>query len=142
MEAPVSEEHPPPFDTRPTIRLDNTMPEHPKVIGLSDKAFRVFIEAICWCSRQESDGTIPDAALRRIGPPKVVRELVTARLLEPGDGCYLVHDYLRHQRAAHEIRAFRSSRSLSGQQGAHMRWHVPNRRRVKGCDHCEAMADA
>ena len=32
------------------IKLDDTTPDHPKVDGLSNAAFRAWIEAICYCS--------------------------------------------------------------------------------------------
>ena len=129
---------PPPFDTRPTIRLDNTMPENPKVVGLSDSAFRAFIEALCWCSRQEKDGDIPYAAMRRLAAPKVTKELVAAGLLHDQGDRYEVHDYLKHQRSRSEITSFRKSKAEQGAYGAHMRWHVPGRKKVKDCPHCFA----
>lgn len=131
---------PPPFDTRPTIRLDNTMPENPKIVGLSDAAFRLYIEALCWCSRQEKNGDIPAAAMKRMGRPRAIRELVEGRLLIEHGGGYEVHDYLAHQRSADEIAAFRASKSLSGQKGAHMRWHVPARKHSKDCPYCTGEA--
>ena len=126
----------PEFDGRPTIRITNTILEHPKVVGLTDRAFRSYIAALCYCSRQETDGRIPTSAARVIGPPKVVAELISAGLLAlNGDG-YSIHDYLRHQRSAGEIAAFRSARSADGKLGAHLRWHVAQRRRSKDCDYC------
>lgn len=122
------------FDSRPSIRLANTMPEHPKVTPLSDSAFRAFIEAICYCSRQETDGVI--AAVTRIGKPRAIKELLAAGLLERDGDQYRVHDYLRHQRSQAEIQAFRESKSDSGKLGAHKRWHIPRRQIVKDCPFC------
>ena len=124
------------FDARPSIRLDNTMPENPKVVGLSDAAFRLYIEALCWCSRQEEDGIIPTPAIRRLGKPKSITELVTAGLLKGGGDEYIVHDYLRHQRSRAEIAAFRQSRAERGEIGAHKRWHVATRRKSPDCAYC------
>jgi hypothetical protein len=126
----------PEFDTRPSIRLSNTAPEHPKIVGLSDKAFRLWVETLCYCSRQESDGRVTFAAIRRQGAARVVDELLAAGLLvDEGDG-YAVHDYLRHNRAASEIQSFRESKSESGALGAHKRWHVPRRQFSKECHYC------
>jgi len=131
---------PPPFDTRPTVRLDHSMPENPKIVGLSDESFRLFIEAICWCSRQETDGKIPEAAMRRLGRRRAITELVKAELLIDMLGSYSIHDYLVHQRSCSEIAAFRASKAESGQRGAHMRWHVPTRKRSKDCPFCNGEA--
>lgn len=133
----MSDTEPIEFDTRPSIRLDNTMPENPKVVGLTDAAFRLYIEALCWCSRQEEDGRIPAAAMRRLGRPKAIRELVTAGLIYDHGGVeYEIHDYLRHQRSRAEIAAFRQSRAERGELGAHMRWHVATRKKSNDCAYC------
>lgn len=128
---------PPPFDTRPTIRLDHTMPENPKIVGLTDAAFRLFIECLCWCSRQESDGVIPKPAMKRLGRPRVVAELVATGLIHDLGDTFEVHDYLAHQRSSAEIAAFRAGKRESGQKGAHMRWHVPRRVVDKDCPFCQ-----
>jgi hypothetical protein len=126
----------PEFDARPSIRLDNKILENRKVIGLSDKAFRAYVGAICYCSRQETDGWITDGTRKIIGTPRVITELVKAGLFEEhGDDLY-IHDYLKHQRSRAEVDAFRKSRSEDGKLGAHLRWHVPRRQRVKDCDYC------
>lgn len=124
------------FDGRPSIRLDNTMPENPKIVGLSDAAFRLYIEALCWCSRQEEDGIIPEAAIKRLGKARSITELVTAGLLIDAGSEYMVHDYLRHQRSRAEITAFRQSRAERGELGAHKRWHVATRKKSKDCAYC------
>lgn len=59
------------------------MPEHPKVVGLSDGAFRVHISAICYAARNETDGHISGGAVRQFGWQRRVRELTEARLWDP-----------------------------------------------------------
>lgn len=113
------------------------MPENRKVLGLSDSAFRLYIEAICWCSRQESDGHIPEAFMSRIGKARFVKELVTAGLLDTAVGGYQVHDYLHFQRSSDEIDAYRSAKGEAGNRGNHMRWHVARRRFDEDCEHCQ-----
>lgn len=124
------------FDHRTFVRLDHGMPENRKVMGLSDAAFRLYIEAICWCSRQESDGHIPSAFIKRLGRAKAVRELVEAGLLDEAVGGYLVHDYLDFQRSSEEIKAYRSAKGEAGALGNHKRWHVARRRYDPDCEFC------
>lgn len=126
----------PKFDERPSIRLTNTILEHPKFVGLSDKAFRCYVAALCYCSRQNTDGRIVKAALQFVGPPKIIAELVSSGQLEFDGTDYHIHDYLKHQRSAEEIDAFRKARSADGKLGAHLRWHVPQRRHSEDCDYC------
>lgn len=127
----------PEFDTRPSIRLVDTAPEHPKIVGLSDKSFRVWIEIMCYCSRQKTNGKVSSAAIKKQGPPKAIRELVDSGLLVPTVAGYEVHDYLQHNRSASEIESFRESKSEAGALGAHKRWHIPRRQYVKGCQFCD-----
>lgn len=127
----------PPFESRPTVRLDHGMPEKASVIGLSDSAFRLMVEAICYASRNETDGRVPKGYLRRVASkPSAVTELVTAGHLE-GQGDELVlGDYLRWNRSHAEINSFRESRGERGQKGAHKRWHVPTRKADPNCPFC------
>lgn len=124
------------FDHRPFVRLDHGMPENSKVVGLSDASFRLFVEAICWCSRQEEDGEIPEPMMRRLGTVKGTNELLRARLLERTDTGYLIHDYLHFQRSKAEIDAFRRAKGEAGKLGNHERWHVARRKRDKDCEFC------
>lgn len=125
------------FDHRTFIRLDHGMPENRKVMGLSDTAFRLYVEAICWCSRQESDGHIPESFMSRIGNAKSVKELTGSGLLDIAVGGYRVHDYLDFQRSSEEIGAYRSAKGEAGTKGNHMRWHVARRRVEADCEHCQ-----
>ncbi len=95
------------FDSRPHVRIDHGLPENRKVSDLSDAAFRLYIEAICLCSRTESNGYISDAQMLRIGRPKVIKELLDSDpekpLLSKAVKGYEIRDYLQHQRSKDEI---------------------------------------
>jgi hypothetical protein len=125
------------FDHRTFVRLDEGYDEHPKVIPLSDAAFRANIEAILWASRNEARYRIPKAVAAKKWRPKVIRELVDARLFDEDGDVYEVHDYLDFNRSAEEIAAFRESRGDAGTLGNHKRWHVARRRWDKDCAHCK-----
>lgn len=73
-------------------KLDDSFPEHPKVVVLSDAAFRVHVTALCYCARLLTDGFVPTATVRTV-KPKILRELL-ADLWEPIEGGYIIHDYL------------------------------------------------
>ena len=64
------------------VRIDDTFPEHPKVVGLSAVAFRLHVAAICYASRNLTDGFIPLGAVRTLpgGTPNRVKELADAGL--------------------------------------------------------------
>lgn len=81
------------------VRIDDLFPEHPKVVGLSDAAFRAYIEGLCYANRHLTDGVIPARVLERMGVgAEVAGELVEARLWhEAGSGAYAIHDYASYQ---------------------------------------------
>ena len=131
------DDHLPDMDGRPGVKFAHSTPEHPKIVGLSDAAFRAWFDAICYCSRLETDGRITGAAMRKIAQGKVLRELIGCGLVDDlGDDEYEVHDYLAHQRSRSEINAYRESRQSTGALGAHKRWHVAQRKRSKDCSYC------
>ena len=63
------------------VKIDNGLPDHPKVIGLSDAAFRLYVTGICYSSRFLTDGELSSAVLRRLGGAEAAQELVKAGLL-------------------------------------------------------------
>lgn len=86
------------------VKLDDQMPEHPKVEDLSDRAFRVYIEGIAYCSRVLSDGAIPAPKARKLGAtPKVVQELIEARLWHINGAGFRVNDYLTYNPSREQV---------------------------------------
>lgn len=134
----MSDSRPVSFDDRPFICLDQGMPENAKILGLSDAAFRLYVEMICWCARQKSDGSIPPAKLKKAGSPKAVKELTTGLkpLFEFDGENWWIHDYLQHNRSATEIDVIKEAKSDAGNKGAHARWHVGRRKADPKCDLC------
>lgn len=108
-----------PRDPRVYITVHNGMPEHPKVEGLSDGAFRLLIELWCLCSRSESDGLVKAATWTKRGTAKARRELLAEGLAHQVPGGVEMHDYLQHQRSRSEIAALREKRAKAGAKGGH-----------------------
>ena len=79
------------------IKLDHNVPRHPKIAGLSDRAFRWWITGLCYASEFLTDGALPNVFIATV-PRKAWEELIGADLWyvdEPGR--LLIHDYLKHQ---------------------------------------------
>jgi hypothetical protein len=124
-------------DDRTYIRVHDGMDEHPKVEPLSDAAFRLLMRSWFYCSRNRTDGRMPDAIWKKRGTPKTRRELIDAGLAEQHDGYVEMHDYTEHQRTAEEIRLLRETRGDTGSFGNHVRWHVVRRKPKQDCEHCQ-----
>lgn len=76
-------------------RIDESAATHPKVLALSDRAFRVWVNGLCYCQTHLTDGSIPRAALRVVsGTQRTADELVKAGLWIVHPDGYRVHDYL------------------------------------------------
>lgn len=66
-------------------RLSDDFPDDPRVLGLTDAAFRCHVSAIIWCNQQLTDGRLPKAALIKASLPNVGRaDELAAELVESG----------------------------------------------------------
>lgn len=109
--------------------LDDQFPTHPKVVRLTDAAFRLHVSAICYCANHMTDGLIDADAVRLLVPrfkPSAVTELVERGVwLQHGD-VYELHDYLQWNRSKQTILEERErkhqQRSAAGKRGAAARW--------------------
>ncbi len=109
-------------DNRTFITVHDGLPDHPKIEGLSDAAFRLLIETWCWCSRHLTDGKVTAASWVKRGTPRARRELVDAGLaVVDADGDVAMHDYLEHQRSAAEVAELSAARSEAGRKGGKTR---------------------
>lgn len=78
-------------------KLDDAFAEHPKVVGLPDAAFRLHVHALCYASRNLTDGAIPVGALRLLrGTQRQVAVLVSVGLWERAGPGWAIHDYLHY----------------------------------------------
>lgn len=68
------------------VRLDDNFADHPKVIALSDSAFRLYIEALCYSNRQLTDGFIPNAVYLKLSKDDEADYLIDAGLWEQVNG--------------------------------------------------------
>lgn len=119
------------------ILVDDRMPHHPKIADLSDGAFRLLIEAWCWCSTNKRDGEIPLRVWNGMGTKGARSELVAAQMIETGPRSHVIaHDYLDIQRSQVEIEAARAKKSDAGRRGNHRRHHVNMGIRDDSCPLC------
>jgi hypothetical protein len=123
-------------DDRTYIKVHDGIEEHPKILPLSDGAFRLLMTTWCWCSKYLTDGHVPAAIWARRGTPKQRRELVTAGLVEETPAGVLMHDYLDHQRSAAQVDEIKGARAAAATKANHVRWHVAKGTVDASCPHC------
>lgn len=131
-------------DDRLFIRMHIGMPEHPKIEGLSDKAFRLLVETWCWCGRNpKTNGHIAKPSWAKRGTPRARRELIDSGLFDDDlTGGAIAHDWDDWQRTWEEIQEAKAEKRDSGAFGAHTRWHVNKGIRESACEYCNPKATA
>lgn len=80
------------------VRFENTMPEDERLPGLSDRAFRLWVNAVCYSSRGETDGLVPAVLMSSLSvtaTKKTVDELVDAGMLIARGRKFEIHNYLK-----------------------------------------------
>jgi hypothetical protein len=103
-------------------RFDDGFADHPKIVGLSDAAFRLHVTAICYVARHKTDGRVPKSApFIRLARAK---ELLQARVWEDTEPAhYTIHDYLSYNPSASDLLSKSEARAMAGAKGAARRWH-------------------
>jgi hypothetical protein len=95
----------------PWVKLDDRFPSHRKIALLSDRAFRLHVSAICWCSENLTDGRIADRELTLLakirGIKTTAQQLADAGLWDRVDGGWQIHDYLDYNPSRAQVLADR-----------------------------------
>lgn len=91
------------------VKIDDGMPNHPRMLGLSDGALATWVRGLCYSSAYLTDGMLPKAARSHLGRPKSVEELVSRGVwTETLSGWYIV-GYEDHQRTKADVDADRKA---------------------------------
>jgi hypothetical protein len=109
-------------DDRLYARFDIAMDEHPKIMLLSDAAFRALFESTMYSRRQLTDGFLPVRVVLRKWGQAVADELTSNDPEKPSwvpterDGTpgFRIHDYEKHQTTTADISAKREAGRLGG----------------------------
>jgi hypothetical protein len=128
-------------DRRQHVRLTNTFFTDPaRFAQIADPIRRMAMLAmhgasIGICDELGSDGhLLPESALQRTGlPPEFAKEMIAegcwhqadhdcVRCPQPRAGHVYLHDYLKHNRTAEEIRRTAERRAANGASGGRSRW--------------------
>ena len=125
------------------VKIDDKFPEHLKVTGLSDAAFRLYVSALCYANRQETDGFVPRAQvplLVRTRGEGQIAELLAAGLWSSVQAGYSIHDYLLYQPSHADLDRSRQMRAEAGRRGGLRSGQV--RRAPRSSDPETAVVDA
>jgi hypothetical protein len=88
------------------LRLDDHFATHPKVVGLTDRAFRCHVNAMVYAAEHLTDGAIPDFYVK--ADRKSAAELEAARLWERNGKGWVIHDWLDWNPSAESVQKRRA----------------------------------
>lgn len=112
-------------DDRIWAKFAVDMPDNPKVLPLSDAAFRCLIEATLYSRRLTTDGFLASRLAVAKWGVEALQELCQNDAEKPSlievDGGYLIHDFGEHQETKAEIEAKRSRNRANGAKGGQAR---------------------
>lgn len=110
----------------PQIRLESTVRQHPKFIKAGPAACWLYVCAIGYCQEHLTDGRISPTTLRQLGVRSssgqgkltvMATKLVEVGLWEQVASGWVIHDYLKHNKSADEIRALIQTRKDNASKG-------------------------
>ena len=86
------------------FKLDDSTYDHPKMLPLSDAAFRLWVRAGIWSAKHLTDGYISDQVLVVLqARPKNVDELIAAKLWHTERDGVRFHDWHHYQPSRAEV---------------------------------------
>ena len=123
----------------PYVPIDENLPEHPKVLALPfddmNAALGMVVRAWCYCSRNLSDGFVPDGFFRTPDDKRLRDLLLTDNgfglLFDAAENGILVHDYLDKNRSRTEVEAYKEAKRAAGQKGGKRSGEVRNEAKPK-----------
>jgi hypothetical protein len=105
-------------DGRLYAKFDLGMDEHPKIMLLTDRAFRALIESTLYARRQLTDGYLDQRVVERKWGPEVAAELSSNDPERPSwarvEGGWMIHDFAEHQTTTLDIQAKREAGRKGG----------------------------
>jgi hypothetical protein len=103
-------------------KFDLGFAENPKIIGLSDKAFRAYVESIMYARQHLTDGFLDYRVVARKWGEDVSIELTSNDpdnpSWKPTKNGFHIHDFAVHQTTKADIVEIREARSAAGKRGA------------------------
>lgn len=88
------------------LKVDDAMPDHPKIVGLPAATKWALLELWCYCARHKTNGKVPNGIMRKIATNRVRIQLESAQLIHRNGNGFVIHDWLDHNLSAedHETR--------------------------------------
>ena len=119
------------------FKVDDNLAYHPKIIAAGNTAAGLWVRAGAWSSHYSTGGRVPAEIANGLGSTRLADTLVKAGLWLPDVDGYRFHDWTTYNPSEDDARAIQDSRSRSGSEANHVRWHKNRGVRKPGCSYCE-----
>lgn len=105
------------------VRVDVDFFDHPKILGLPERAQILYLRGLLYCGKHETDWVVPTAFCAR----SKAKPLVDAGVWDVVDGGWHIHNAEERQPGIEQLRASRERRSEHARKAARARWeHAPS----------------
>jgi hypothetical protein len=91
------------------LRIDDRMPDHPKIVGLPPGTKWALVELWCYSAAHRTDGVVTFGAAKRLASAGALKQLEVAGLLERNGQAFHIHDWLDHNISAADAEAKRAA---------------------------------
>ena len=86
------------------LKMSDDFVNHPRIVGLSDAAFRAWLASLAYAAHWLTDGRVPAEVVTKV-PRRLRVEIVAAGLWKPEpDGSVTIHDWTDYNPPANTVR--------------------------------------
>ena len=108
-------------DARIFVKLTTCFPENPKILPLSDAAFRCLVEAVCWSREHLTDGFLAKRLALARWSLETLQELCLNDVSKPSliemENGWFIRDFTEHQDTKADVHERRERAIAAGRMG-------------------------
>lgn len=103
-------------------KIEHSLYDNPKIVGLSCEAFRAYVEGILYSGKNLTDGFLDERIVSRMWGTQVAEELTANDPVNPSwervEGGWLIYGFTERQNTKEDVDAMRERKSAAGKASA------------------------
>lgn len=103
-------------------KIEHSLYDNPKIVGLSCEAFRAYVEGILYSGKNLTDGFLDERIVYRMWGTGVAEELTSNDPVNPSwqrvEGGWLIYGFTERQNTKEDVDAMRERKSAAGKASA------------------------
>ena len=113
-------------------KIEHSLYDNPKIVGLSCEAFRAYVEGILYSGKNLTDGFLDERIVARMWGVQVAEELTNNDPVNPSwkrvEGGWLIYGFCERQNTKEDVDAMREQKSRAGKASAAKRKQEANKK--------------